>query len=371
MKKVIYLDYNATTPMRDEARAAMMAAMDAPHNASAVHGYGRAGRSIVEKARDQVADALGIPAGQVIFNSGATEANNTVLRYFKTEYPDQPILVSAIEHLSVLEALDDLIHIPVTRDGIVDLKALEALLQTHKPSLVSVMLVNNETGVIQPITEVSALARKYGAMVHCDGVQALGRIPINLNALGVDFMSVSAHKIGGPQGVGALALGLCGITPTLLQGGGQEKKARAGTENVAGIAGFGAATERTIRDPTPPQTTEEKRQKIETKLIDYKNIIIHGQKASRVPNTVMFSLPGTSAETMMMAFDLEGFAVSNGSACSSGTVRSSYVLEAMGFDKDISTSALRVSIGWNTTEAEIDAFLATWDKIYARIAPSV
>ncbi|MCB1532996.1 MAG: cysteine desulfurase [Alphaproteobacteria bacterium] len=367
MSDQTYLDYNATAPLRPEAFELMSALMAAPHNASSVHGLGRAGRLAVEKAREQVAVLAGVPSTQVIFNSGATEANNTVIRYFRK---DGPVLVSAIEHPSVLEAADDLIRIPVETNGVVDLNALEALLSEHKPALVSVMMVNNETGVIQPIAEISALAKKYGAMLHCDGVQAAGRIPINMAELGIDFLSLSAHKIGGPQGVGALVLGLCGITPSLLHGGGQEKSARAGTENVAGIAGFGVAAE--LASIEDYQNLAHLRDEMEARLREISpEIIIHGQNAPRVAGTSMLSLPGVKSETMLMALDLDGVAISNGSACSSGTVKTSHVLKAMGAADEVAGSALRISMGWNTSPEDIECFLAGWEKLYARLQDKV
>lgn len=364
MNDQIYLDYNATAPLRPECLSLITSILSKPHNASSVHGFGRAGRSYIEKAREHVAALVGVPANQIIFNSGATEANNTVLRHFAGE----SILVSAIEHLSILEGAQGLIRIPVTAQGVINLEAYEALLKEHKPSLVSVMLVNNETGAIQPIQTVSALARKYGAMIHCDGVQAAGRMTLNLAELGVDFMSLSSHKIGGPQGVGALALGLCGITPTLLYGGGQEKSARAGTENVAGIAGFGEAARLAQEGLGEFQALESMRNQMEDELLKIApDLIIHAKDAPRVANTSMFSLPGAKAETLMMSFDLEGIALSNGSACSSGSVKASYVLEAMGHSANITTSALRVSLGHKTKGADIDALLNSFKTISARI----
>lgn len=362
MNKRTYLDYNATAPLRPESRAAMMAVLDVPHNASAVHGFGREGRMIVERAREDVARLVNAPATQVIFNSGATEGNNTVIKYFAGER----ILASAIEHPSVLEAAENIGRIPVTAQGVVDLNALEKLLKAEKTALVSVMLVNNETGVIQPVAEISALAKRYGALVHCDAVQAVGRIPVDIAALGVDFMTLSAHKIGGAQGVGALVLGLCGITPVMMSGGGQEKKARAGTENVAGIAAFGAAAKAAVfLDSTLHEKLEDGLKKISPE------IVIHGADAKRVPNTIMFSLKGASSETLLMALDLEGIALSNGSACSSGTVKASTVLKAMGLPDDIAGGALRISTGWASTEKDIDALLTAWTKIYSRIGNKV
>lgn len=368
MTEPIYLDYNASAPLRPEVRDIVLATMKAPHNASSVHRFGRHGRLAIEKAREQVAALVNAPTTQVIFNSGATEANNTVLKHFAREN----ILVSAIEHPSVLEAADDLIQIPVDSNGLVDLEQLEALLKDKKPALVSVMLVNNETGVIQPIKEISALAKGNGALVHCDAVQAAGRIPIDIQEMGIDFLSLSAHKIGGPQGVGALVLGLCGITPTLLLGGGQEKSARAGTENVAGITGFGEAAKLALEGLEKFQKLTVLRDQLESDLIALApETVIHAQEAPRVANTSMFSLPGVNSETLLMALDLEQIAVSNGSACSSGTVKASHVLQAMGLSDEIATSALRISLGWATKEADLAAFLDAWSNIYNRVQDKV
>lgn len=390
MKERVYLDYNATAPVRQAAKAVAMEAMEDAHNASSVHSFGREARSMVEKAREAVAALVNAPTAQVIFNSGATEGNNTVLKHFAND----KVLVSAIEHPAVLEAHTSAIKIPVTKDGVVNLTALENLLKAEKPALVSVMMVNNETGVIQSIKEISALAHRYGALFHSDAVQAAGRIPIDIAELGIDFLTLSSHKIGGPQGAGALAMGLCGITPVLLHGGGQEKSARAGTENVPAIAGFGAAAQEALqfchpersegshatkRDPSVAPLLQDDnmaslsdlqklQHKLETGLMKIgESIIIHGINAERVPNTTMFSLPGASSETLMMALDLEGVAVSNGSACSSGTVKSSYVIKAMGHGDEIASSALRISTGWDTKETDIDRFLEAFTKIAARI----
>jgi cysteine desulfurase len=361
MTDKVYLDYNATAPLRPEAKDAMLQALEAPHNASSVHSFGRDARQVIESAREKVAALVGAPpgskSGQVIFNSGATEGNNTVMQHFKGE----KILVSAIEHPAVLEAAPGATIIPVTQDGVVNLNALEDLLKKEKPALVSIMMVNNETGAIQPIKEAAGLAKKHGSLFHTDAVQAVGRIPVDISDLGVDFMTISSHKIGGPQGAGALILGLCGITPTLLYGGGQEKSARAGTENVPAIAGFGAAAQAALRDLPAFQKLEELRNTLE------KDMNVHAAGAQRVANTSMFSLPGTSSETLMMALDLEGVAVSNGSACSSGTVHTSHVLTAMGVPEDKAGSAIRVSMGWSTTKEDIDSFLVAWEKITSRL----
>ncbi len=360
-----YLDYNATAPIRPEVIELMSAAMTAAHNASAVHSFGREGRSLIENAREQIAALIGTPPAQAIFNSGATEGNNTVLQYFAREYAGEQILVSAIEHPAVLEATPNLKLIPVTRDGVLDLNALEALLKDAKTSLVSVMMVNNETGIIQPVKDAAALAHKHGALFHCDAVQAAGRIRISMQETGIDFLTLSAHKMGGPQGVGVLALGICGVTPTLLHGGGQEKSARAGTENVSGIAGFGLAAQIAANELDAYQTkTKALQETLETALSGLK---IFGQNAARVTNTTLFTLPGASSETLLMSLDLDGVAVSNGSACSSGRVQASHVLKAMGAGHEEASGAIRISTGWNTTPEDIEAFLKSWNKTYERL----
>lgn len=371
MNKKIYLDYNATAPIRPTALEAINNVIKQPLNASSVHSYGREGRKVVESAREHVARLINTDSNQVLINSGATEGNNTVIQYFSHKYPDEMILVSATEHPSILEMQDILPNvkvIPVDNQGLIELSALETLLNDHKACLVSCMVVNNESGVIQHVAEISALTHKHGALLHCDATQAAGRIMMDMQALGIDFLTLSSHKIGGPQGVGALALGMCGITPTLLYGGGQEKSARAGTENVAGIAGFGEAAREALEYMNHYQALGQWRDKLESGLKSISpEIVIHSEGAKRVPNTSFFSLPGTDSQTLLMAFDLEGIAVSNGSACSSGTVKSSTVLKAMGLDEKISASGLRISMGWATKEEDIDAFLGAWEKIYKRL----
>lgn len=367
MKQGIYLDYNATAPLRPEAAALMQTIFAYPHNASSVHSFGRAGRKYVEAAREQVAALCGAPTAQVIFNSGATEGNNSVLAHFKNER----ILISGIEHASVMDSVKEHTKnfetIPVSSEGIIDLATLENLLKKEKTALVSVMAVNNETGVIQPTKEISSLAHKYGALYHCDGVQAAGRIPLSITDMGVDFLTLSAHKLGGPQGVGALVLGLCGITPTLLHGGGQEKRARAGTENVAGIAAFGLAAHSAQQSIPTYQKLAALRDHLEQELIRRSpHIIIHGQNVQRVANTSLFSIPGLSSETLLMAFDLEGIALSNGSACSSGRVAFSPVLSAIGYREKNTGATLRISMGWATQERDIDLFLDIAAKILNR-----
>jgi len=371
-KPEIYLDYNASAPIRPCAKAAMEEALNqdgAALNASSVHRFGREGRKRIEAARESVAALLGAPPAQVIFNSGATEGNNTVIQHFSHAYPQKRILVSAIEHPSVLQAAPNLERIPARSDGTIDPQALETMMASGgEVALVSVMAVNNETGAIQDVSQLSEIAHKYGAFFHSDAVQAAGRIPLSLTELGIDFLTLSSHKIGGPQGVGALVLGLCGETPKLVFGGGQEKSARAGTENVCGIAGFGAAAKESLERMNHYQALATWRDRLERELLEATpDVIIHAKKIKRVANTSFFSVPGLSSETLLMALDLEGVAVSNGSACSSGRVEPSHVLKAMGCDDKTAAAALRVSLGWATKESDIEGFLAVWKTVTARI----
>jgi cysteine desulfurase len=368
MRDPIYLDYNATAPIRPEVRDAVIAAFDIAGNPSSVHGFGRRARRVVEDARAEVAALAGVTPARVVFTSGGTEANTAALRATGRTR----VLVSSIEHDSVLETVPDALRVPVTPDGLIDLAALERLLdEAPKPALVSVMRVNNETGVIQPLADVVRIAHAHGALVHCDAIQAAGRLPLEVDALGIDLMTLSAHKLGGPQGVGALILrdGIP-VTP-VLRGGGQEHRRRAGTENVAGIAGFGVAA-RLAREGLHAQAAlGELRDDMERRLIRAaqeagKPAVLYGHSAPRVANTACVSMPGATSETQIMALDLAGIAVSAGSACSSGKVKPSHVLTAMGVSADEAASALRVSLGWGTHAGDIDRFVDAWTALRRR-----
>jgi cysteine desulfurase len=334
----------------------MLAALEVTGNPSSVHGEGRAARQLLDEARETMARALGSIAPMVVFTSGGSEANNLALRGVAAER----VLVSAIEHPSVIEAATasgkPVEIIAVTAEGVVDLDALAKLLPGPR-ALVSVMLANNETGVIQPVREVMALAQAHGALVHSDAVQALGKVPVNFGLLGVDLLTVSAHKLGGPVGTGALVVrdGLA-VTP-LIVGGGQELRRRAGTENIAGAAGFAAATSEKRFD------VRDLRDRLEAEL---EGATIFGRTVERLPNTTCFAAAGMSAETLLMGFDLDGIAISSGSACSSGKVAKSHVLSAMGVAPELAQAAIRVSLGWNTTEEDIDRFIAVWRRLRAR-----
>ncbi|HKU08605.1 MAG TPA: cysteine desulfurase family protein [Bradyrhizobium sp.] len=367
----IYLDWNATTPLRPEAKAAMAHAWEIGGNPSSVHAEGREARRLVEDARAAVAMAVGAEAPNVIFTSGGTEANSQALTpgIKRGKGPAvERLLVSAIEHASVLSggrfAVGAIHTIGVTSAGVIDLDRLRALLD-GPPALVSIMLANNETGAIQPVAEAAGLVHAAGGLLHVDAIQALGKIPFDLASTGADLMSLSAHKIGGPKGVGALVLaeGIEGLAP-LLRGGGQEKGRRAGTEDVAGIAGFGAAARAALvaREGDADRETRL-RVRLEAGLGQTPEAVIFAKETKRLPNTVLFAIPGMRAETAVIGFDLAGIAVSSGSACSSGKVQPSHVVKAMGFGAELAGGAVRLSLGWSTTEADIESALEAWRKL--------
>lgn len=359
----IYLDHNATTPVRPEAVDAVAAALAQTGNPSSVHRFGRLARRMLDDARESVARLAGAGAANVVFTSGGTEANNLALGGFRDR-----VLVSAVEHDSVLAARADATIIPVDRHGVVDLDQLRDLLTGQdSPVLVSVMLANNETGVLQPIKNVVALAREFGALVHCDAIQAAGKIPLSLADLGVDLLTLSAHKIGGPQGVGALVI-RDGLDPDpLLRGGGQERRRRAGTENVPGIAGFGVAARLAADGLSDFADLAALRDRMETRLADaVPDAVFHGAQAARLANTSCIGLPGLTGDIQVMTLDLAGVAVSAGSACSSGKVAPSHVLQAMGADCEAAKSAIRVSLGPATRPEDIDRFVDVWTDMAKR-----
>jgi cysteine desulfurase len=368
----VYLDWNATTPLRPEARSAMAAAWDLAGNPSSVHAEGRQARRVIEDARAAVAAAVGGLPRNVVFTSSGTEANALALSPGVHKAGGQParrLLISAIEHASVMAGgrftPDAISRIPVTPSGVVDLAGLRAGLATGGPALVSIMVANNETGALQPIHEAAEIVREAGGLLHVDAIQAFGKISFDIKVLMTDLVTVSAHKIGGPKGVGALILadGLSGVEP-LLRGGGQERGQRAGTENVAGIAGFGTAVKAAMAGlGADSQRVESLRNRLETGLRQTPGMIIFADDAPRLPNTTLFTIPGLRAETAVIGFDLEGVAVSSGSACSSGKVQPSHVLEAMGFGPNLAQGAVRFSLGWSTTEADIESCLKAWRKL--------
>lgn len=356
------MDYNATAPMRPEAVEAVTAAMALDGNPSSVHRFGRLARRAVEDARDEIAALIGAKADAVIFTSGGTEANSTALRGTGRER----VIASAIEHDSVLRNTDAEL-IPVDRDGVIDLAALERLLaENAAPALVAVMLANNETGVIQPVAAAAEIAHRFGALMFCDAVQAAGKIEVDVGDLGVDLLSLSAHKLGGPKGVGALYVAPSVAFAASLKGGGQERKMRAGTENVGGIAGFGAAAKAARRQMNGFASVAELRDALEARLHRLSpDAVVFGANAPRLPNTSCIAMPEVSSETQVIAFDLAGLAVSAGAACSSGKVEPSRVLLAMGAGKGAADSAVRVSLGWTNVEGDIDRFVEAWGRLRA------
>ena len=380
-----YLDHNATSPLRPEAKAAVERALAVGGNPSSVHAAGRAARAMIEKARDQVARLAGARAEDVIFTSGGTEANALALWGAVNGAAEAGeritrLFVSAIEHDSVLAnaaAIAERVPgirlqtIPATADGIVDLEALRVLLREGKGrALLAVMAANNETGVVQPMAQITSLAKEAGALLLVDAVQAAGKITVEFAQ--ADYLSFSAHKIGGPQGAGALILRDGAPFAAQILGGGQERFRRAGTENLSGIAGFGAAAEMAQNDLTKTSAIAKLRGRFETELKKISpDVEIFGAAAPRLVNTSNFALPGTAAETALMALDLDGVMVSSGAACSSGKVRPSHVLKAMGVSEELARSALRVSFGWNSTDADVDAAIASLSKLLSRVQARV
>lgn len=375
-----YFDWNATTPLRPQAREALLEALAASGNPSSVHAEGRAARNLVEHARVQVAALIGAQPANVFFTSGGTEANMAALtpaiETAGDKRPRDRLFMSAIEHSSVRtggrfprEAIED---VRVTSEGRVDLPALaEAVGRSSRP-LVSLMLANNETGVIQPVAEAAPIVRTAGGLLHVDAIQAVGRIRCDIGEMGADLVTLSAHKIGGPKGVGALVRRGDDIhlSEPLIRGGGQERGFRAGTENVAGIAAFGAAAA-AARDARAAEAARmvALRDRLESGLKAISpTAVIFGETAERLPNTTLFTVEGMKAETAVIAFDLEGIAVSSGAACSSGKVQPSHVLAAMGISPALLRGAVRVSLGWTTEEADIERFLAAWRKLASALS---
>jgi cysteine desulfurase len=368
----VYLDWNATAPLRREAREAMDAAWDLGGNPSSVHAEGRQARRLVEEARAAISGAVGALPRNVVFTSGGTEANALALTpglRGASGPAIEGLAVSAIEHASVLAGgrfpVEAISTVGVTRSGVLDLDRLRATLRDRPPALVSVMLANNETGAVQPVAEAAEIVHSASGLLHVDAIQAFGKIPFDIKAMNADLVTLSAHKVGGPKGVGALVLaeGLQGFEP-LLRGGGQELGRRAGTENVAGIAGFGAAAKAAMAGLAGDAARlGSLRNRLENGLRQTPDIIVFSGDVPRLPNTVLFTVPGLKAETAVIGFDLAGIAVSSGSACSSGKVQPSHVLEAMGYGPEVAQGAVRLSLGWSTSEADIDLCLEAWRKL--------
>ncbi len=365
----VYLDYNATAVVRPEVIEAVRAEMATVGNASSVHAAGRRARGRVEEARGEIAALVGAGAGDVILLSGGTEANNLALKGFGAKR----LIVGATEHGAVLAPA--LLHDPhavilgVDADGGIDLAALEhALAEAPRPALVSVMRANNETGVLQPIAEIAALVRAHDGLLHCDAVQAAGKIPVDMAALDVDFLSLSAHKLGGPQGVGALVMRGNRPVRAEIVGGGQEQGRRAGTENVAGVVGFGVAARLARENLGAMGDLAGLRDGLEARIRAIApDSHVFGAGSERLPNTSCLTMPGVKSDVQVMAFDLEGVQVSAGSACSSGKVAASHVLEAMGAEDALALTAIRISLGWASTAADVDRLVEVWQSLYHRL----
>lgn len=366
MKPHTYLDFNASTPLRPKVKETIIASLESYGNPSSIHSFGRKSKAMIENARDVIANKIGVKPSQVVFTSGGTESNNFCLN--AAIKSGKEILVSAIEHESIKRFYPAATLIEVDSDGVIRLDHLKELFSARKQGsvFVSVMLANNETGVIQPIQEIATLVRAHGSRMHCDAVTAFTKTPLDYISLGVDYISLSAHKIGGPKGIGALIVRTDEQLPAYLLGGGQEKGHRAGTENLLGIAGFAKAVEESKHDSW--SAIADLRDRLEANILSYcPHAPIYGKSALRLPNTSLIGMPGVEAIKQIMAFDLEGYAVSAGSACSSGKIEPSKTLLASGFNPREAQEAIRISLGWNTTPDETDHFFLMWQHIYNRL----
>lgn len=362
----VYLDYNATAPLRAGVLEGMTACLAESGNPSSVHRFGRRARQRIEAARRVVAQAIAARPEEIVFTSGGTEANQMAL----CGSGAASLLTGATEHESVLQPAErsglPFRRVPMDAQGRLNLDALRAILPAMPgPVLLSIMLANNEVGTLQPVAEAAAIVHEAGGLLHCDAIQGLTKVPVDVGLLQADMVSLSSHKIGGPQGVGALYLADHVPFRPLIHGGGQERGRRAGTENFAGIAGFAVALE--TADPAWPARAQGLRDRLEGRLLAMGGQV-QGRGAARLPNTTAVTMPGMAAETQVMAFDLAGFAVSAGAACSSGKVAPSHVLRAMGLSDSVAGQTVRVSLGWDTTEEDVDGFAAAWERIYTRAA---
>jgi cysteine desulfurase len=368
----IYFDHNASSPLRPEARAAMLSALEAGGNPSSVHTEGRKARAVIENARETVAGLMGVRLEDVIFTSGGTEAANTLLQPLGD---GATLLLGATEHPCVAHghrfAAGRVRELEVDADGVADLAGLERLLdESGTRTVVAIQAANNETGVLQPFEKIAALTRAAGASFICDAVQMAGRLPLDAASLGADAFTLSAHKFGGPKGIGAIILSAGGMqVEPLIRGGKQERGTRHGTENVPGVAGMAAALEAAVTNiKSTSAAMLELRNRLEAGLKRISpDAVIIGEAAWRLPNTVLFAVPGLSSETLLMSFDLAGVALSAGSACSSGKIARSPVLAAMKVPDELAAAALRVSLGWTTAAADVEEFLGIWQTVYSRL----
>jgi cysteine desulfurase len=378
MTERAYLDYNATAPLRPEAGEAMVAALSLCGNPSSVHAEGRTARAAIETAREKVAALLRARPEDVIFTSGGTEANALGLA---PQTRHERLCVSAVEHPSVLAggrfSPAQVSRIPVTSDGVMDLDFLASELAKHhlegtgaRP-FVSLMAANNETGALQPVSAVAELVQAEGGVLHSDAVQAAGKVPLDMAALGADMVSLSAHKLGGPKGVGALVLRKGTQVEPQIKGGAQERRRRAGTENVAGIVGFGIAAEIAAAELDRAKAVAGLRDELEARALALvPEAVVLSAGVARLPNTSCIAVAGTKAETLVIGLDLAGVAVSSGSACSSGKVEASHVLSAMGVGSELERSAIRVSLGYGSTLADVDRFVEAWVVLVKRLMQS-
>lgn len=356
---MIYLDYNASVPLRPQAKEAMLGVLDFEGNSSSSHGIGRKMRSLIDEVRKGILQSLG--AKKLVFTSGGTEANALVLSGMN----NLPVLVSTIEHNSILQGAKCSDYVPVTKEGVVNLESLEKKLESsEKTGLISIMLVNNETGVIQPVKEVARIAHLKGWKVHTDASQALGHIPFSFYELDVDMMTLSSHKCGGPVGVGALLLKEDLHLEPLIRGGGQEYGMRSGTLSAPLIVGFKSAMEAALQEESlMAKKLHNFQEKIEGSLPE---AIVYGKGASRVYHVSCLGMPRVPSDLQLMSFDLKGVAVSAGAACSSGKIKESHVLAAMGVPAYEAQCAIRASFGWKTKESDIDTFIQVWKDIYSK-----
>jgi cysteine desulfurase len=363
----IYLDYNATTPILPEAKKAMMAVLDMPMNASALHSWGQQAKRLINQAHRTIGDYSDAHPDRIFMTSGGTEANNWVLKAL----PWNHIFISATSHDSIYKGSENFLEVPVDTQGLLELEHLEKMLKSASEdsslSLLSFVHAHNESGVIQPTEDLVALAKKYGVFVHADTTQSLGKIPFSFTKMDVDFATISAHKVGGPQGVGALIVKDPSRLMPLIKGGGQEKGHRSGTENVAGILGFAEALKSYPHDHM--STLRKWHETMEKDLFNFAKhhqnpLYIYGAEGERLPNTTCLSMPFVESATQVMRFDLAGIAVSMGSACSSGRTQVSRSLGHMGPNKDMAKTAIRVSSGWNSKEEDFKTFSDVWKKIY-------
>lgn len=365
---ILYLDYNATVPIRPEVIKLMAEVMSEGGNPSSVHTLGRKAKARMEEARSIIASAINCRPQMIVFTSGGTEANNmAILSTGKSR-----LITSTVEHDSVRSAASrfdgKVDYLAVDNNGQIDLDALEKLLKRDaENTIISILYANNETGVLQDIKKISTICHEAGAILHIDAIQALSKIPIDFKEMGVDLMSISSHKTGGPQGVGALVAHEKLPVKSFILGGGQELGRRGGTENIAGIAGFAKAVSMAEQSFQKMKMVEKWRDEIEQEIMEYSNeALFFGKNSLRLPNVSTIYMPNVSSETQVMNFDLDKICISSGSACSSGKVKASHVIEAMVKDKNIASSTIRVSLGWASEHSDAEAFIKSWKKQYDR-----